>query len=78
MDRLPPVPPPPPPPVPPSPEGTITIPIPMGRSRMGTVTLPTDMTSREWRRFDRILMGYRPDEEAETADTEVEESDFDL
>ena len=70
-----------PPPPPPSPslsppEGTITIPVPMGRNRMATVNLPTNMTIQEWTRFDRILMGYRPDEETEIADIEFEESDF--
>ena len=65
----------PPPLRPPSPpEGTITIPVPMSQNRVGTVTLPSDMTSQDWKRFDKILQGYRPDEEIETTDTEIEES----
>ena len=59
-------------PPPPPPGGTITIPIPMGHNRMGTVTLPANMTNQEWKRFDRILLGYRPDEETETADIDLE------
>ena len=68
-------PPPPPAPAPPSLEGTITIPVPIGQNRIGTVTLPINMTNQEWKRFDRILNGYRPDEETETEDREPEKGE---
>ena len=50
------------PPLPPA-RDAITIPVPFGSERLGTVTLPLGMTEQDWERFDRILKGYRPEKE---------------
>ena len=42
-------------------EGTIAIPVPLGPSRIATITVPTDMSDADWKRLDRILEAYRPD-----------------
>lgn len=60
------------PPIVPTPQGSINIPVPLGPDRLGSVTLPASMTKADWQRFDRILMGYRPDD-AETKDVLNEE-----
>ena len=53
-----------PPPPPAAQPGTMTIPIPLGGDRIGNVVVPIDMSATEWIRFDRVLGGYRPDEDA--------------
>ncbi len=51
-------------------QGSITIPVPFSPGKIGTVTLPTDMTKEDWDRFDRIIEGYRPLEGASKGSSE--------
>ena len=47
-----------------TPAGSMTIPVNFAEEKVGTVTLPVHMTQADWRRLDRILAAYRPDETA--------------
>ena len=54
----------------PTPPGSMIIPVPLAQDKIGSVTLPANMTKEDWKRFDRILLGYRPDEQVQAADGE--------
>ena len=46
---------------PPMPEGSIMIPVLFSQDKVGTVTLPVNMSTSDWKQLDRILTAYKPD-----------------
>jgi len=67
---------PPTPPVPPTAAGSITIPVPLAQDKVATLNIPMNMTPDDWKRLDRILTAYRPDD-ATIAQKEATNDDFD-
>ncbi len=43
-----------------APEGFMTLPVPLDPKRIVTVIMPIEMNEADWKRFDRVLEGYRP------------------
>lgn len=54
-------------------EGTMTIPLPLSRDKIGTLTVPIDMDDEDWKRLDRILKAYKPEQETPLTQPELHE-----
>lgn len=65
-----------PPTLPPGPhaplsQGSLTIPVPFSENKIGMLTLPLEMTDQDWKKLDRILLGYRPESEEGAKDARI-------